>query len=304
MPGFLRQSTASQTRTLGPFVDSGDFITPEPSLTIANTDIKLNKNGAAAVNKNSGGGTSISNGNYAATFDATDTGTVGELSVTVVVSGAAPFFDRFIVLEEAVYDMLYASGATGPGGVPQTGDSFAILNHATHGLAAIWGYVTDGFHGLHRIMHKLQHGVAATLTLDKTGYSMSTSSETSMADAVLTAATSGRPSGSLGNKIEGIDAKTTNLPASPAATGDIPTANSIRDAIFARAYHSKMGSYTHEEIIALLTCVTVGKLVVTGTAPTQTFTWRNLADSANAVVATTDATGRITLTFTPGNVHA
>lgn len=112
--GFpLRQSTASQSRALGPFIDSTDFATPLTGLTIANTDIKLVVNGGASANKNSGGGTHRVNGVYGVTFDATDTATVGELEVNVNVSGALMVFDKFQVLEEAVYDALFAASAAG-----------------------------------------------------------------------------------------------------------------------------------------------------------------------------------------------
>lgn len=114
MPGFLRQATASQVRAIGPFVDDTDFKTAETALTIANTDVKLVVNGGASANKNSGGGTHRVNGVYGLTFDATDTATVGEMQVSVVVAGALPVFDKFIVVEEAVYDALYAAAATGP----------------------------------------------------------------------------------------------------------------------------------------------------------------------------------------------
>jgi hypothetical protein len=113
MPGVLRQSTASQSRALGPFLDSTDFLTPKTGLTIANTDIQLIVNGGASANKNSGGGTHRANGVYGITFDATDTATVGELEVSVVVAGALPVFDKWTVVEEAVYDALYAAAAAG-----------------------------------------------------------------------------------------------------------------------------------------------------------------------------------------------
>jgi hypothetical protein len=113
MPGFLRQSTASQSRAIGPFIDDTDFKTAETALTIANTDIKLIVNGGASANKNSGGGTHRVNGVYGITFDATDTATVGEIEVSVVVAGALPVFDKFFVLEEAVYDSMFAASATG-----------------------------------------------------------------------------------------------------------------------------------------------------------------------------------------------
>lgn len=110
---FLKQSTAAQSRAIGPFINDADFKTPETGLTIANTDIKLVVNGGASANKNSGGGTHRVNGVYGITFDATDTATVGEMEVSVVVSGALPVFAKFFVVEEAVYDMLFAASALG-----------------------------------------------------------------------------------------------------------------------------------------------------------------------------------------------
>ncbi len=113
MPGYLRQATASQSRAIGPFIDDTDFKTTKTGLTIANTDIKLVVNGGGSSNKNSGGGTHRVNGVYGVTFDATDTATVGEMEVSVVVSGALIVFDKFAVLEEAVYDALFVANAIG-----------------------------------------------------------------------------------------------------------------------------------------------------------------------------------------------
>lgn len=110
---FLRQSTASQIRSLGAFVDDTDGKTPETGLTIANTDVKLIKNGAASVNKNSGGGTHRANGFYGFTFNATDTNTVGELEISIKVAGALSVWKTFFVLEEAVYDLFYTAASAG-----------------------------------------------------------------------------------------------------------------------------------------------------------------------------------------------
>ena len=113
--GFLRKATASQTRTIGPFMDDTDFITTENGLTIANTDIKIKINGFTAGNKNSGGATADVNGMYAITFNATDTSTAGELNYSVDVAGALIVTGKFIVLDERVYDAQYATGAIGFG---------------------------------------------------------------------------------------------------------------------------------------------------------------------------------------------
>lgn len=104
---YLKQSTASQEVLLGPFVDATDGNTAETGLTIANTDIKLHKAGATTLaNKNSGGGTHISNGNYYAVLDATDTDTLGSLVIVVQVSGALAVRHEAVVLPANVYDSL------------------------------------------------------------------------------------------------------------------------------------------------------------------------------------------------------
>lgn len=108
---FLKQSTASQSVLIGPFVDSTDGVTAETALTIAAADVRLSKNGGNIVAKNSGGGTHDEIGYYTVTLDATDTNTVGRLQLMVNESGALPVYHEFTVLEENVYDALFGSGA-------------------------------------------------------------------------------------------------------------------------------------------------------------------------------------------------
>ncbi len=108
---YLRQSTASQEVLLGPFVDSTDGNTAETALSVANTDIKLHKAGATTLaSKNSGGATHISNGNYYAVLDATDTDTAGTLAIVVQVSGALAVRHDALVLPPTVYDALIGGG--------------------------------------------------------------------------------------------------------------------------------------------------------------------------------------------------
>lgn len=126
---ILRQSTASQEIPLGYFLDSTDGNTEETGLTIANTDIKLWKHGATALaNKNSGGGTHISNGIFYAVLDATDTNTIGNLVVFVHVAGALAIKVNCVVLDEAVYDVVFGTTA------PSTLDAPAV--RAAVGLAS------------------------------------------------------------------------------------------------------------------------------------------------------------------------
>lgn len=111
---ILRQSTASQSLLLGPFVDSTDGSTAETALSIANTDILLSANGGTLTAKNSGGATHDASGFYTTTLDATDTATVGRLQAEVTVSGALPVWLNCVVVEEAVYDNVFAASAVGP----------------------------------------------------------------------------------------------------------------------------------------------------------------------------------------------
>lgn len=108
----LRQSTASQKVLLGPFVDSTDGNTAENALTINNTDIKLFKhNGSAIVNKNSGGATFLtgSSGLYQATFDATDTNTLGDLWISVHPAGALAVLMLAHVYPSNIFDSWFGS---------------------------------------------------------------------------------------------------------------------------------------------------------------------------------------------------
>jgi len=109
MPIYLRQSTASQEIPLGYFVDSTDGNTEETALTIANTDIKLWKNGATTLaNKNSGGATHISNGIYYAVLDATDTNTQGPMVIFCHPTGALAVRVECVVLTSNIFDSLIA----------------------------------------------------------------------------------------------------------------------------------------------------------------------------------------------------
>jgi hypothetical protein len=107
MTFYLRQSTASQEILLGTFLDDDDGITPQTALSIANTDIKLFKNGGTTfTNKNSGGATHIATGNYYAVLDATDTNTLGSMEIIVQMADCLPIRREYTVLPAQVYDSL------------------------------------------------------------------------------------------------------------------------------------------------------------------------------------------------------
>lgn len=71
----------------------------------------------------------------------------------------------------------------------------------------------------------------------------------------------------------------------------------IRDAIFARAFSAAYSNLTFDQLVKLIASVLLGKLSGGGTG-TETF--RNLADNANTVVGTVDASGnRTAVVLTP-----
>ena len=141
MHGFIKQSTASQSKMVGPFVDDTDFKTLETGLSINNTDVWLFKNGATGVNKNSGGGTHRNDGMYSLTFDATDSDTVGELTGSISVAGALVVVFKFTVLEEAVYDAMFAAAA--PGYLQPTTAGNTLDVTATGAAGIDWGNVEN-----------------------------------------------------------------------------------------------------------------------------------------------------------------
>lgn len=112
MAQILRQSTAVDV-LIGPFIDDTDGKTAEEALALAQADIKLSKNGQALAQKTDvTAAAHDSDGYYNCELDATDTNTVGQLTLIVHESGALPVRHDYQVIEEATYDFLFASGAT------------------------------------------------------------------------------------------------------------------------------------------------------------------------------------------------
>ena len=125
---ILRQSTAVDV-LIGPFVDSTDGYTAETGVS---PSVSLSKTGQALAAKNDAT-TPVhdANGYYNCELDATDTNTVGTL--VLIVPGDAtslPVRHEFQVIEEAIYDGIYAASANAvPADVVEiSGDSTAADN--------------------------------------------------------------------------------------------------------------------------------------------------------------------------------
>ena len=115
----LRQST-STVINFGPAVDKTDGVTPEiglvSALDHATTGILLSKNGGALTIRSQSvtASTYDAYAFYLVTLSTTDTNTVGRLLVAFIETATClPIWREFQVVEEEVYDDLYASGAVG-----------------------------------------------------------------------------------------------------------------------------------------------------------------------------------------------
>ncbi len=122
MSRFLKQSTAFIFR-IGPFVDSVDGVTPETALTIAQADIQISKNGGAFAQTSAVTPTTThdTDGWYQCPLTATDTGTLGPLTVQINMTGALPVWEHFTVVAANVYDSLVAGTDTLQADVTQIG---------------------------------------------------------------------------------------------------------------------------------------------------------------------------------------
>jgi hypothetical protein len=106
MIGYLRQSTAA-TIDIGPIVDSVDA-TPETAQTIAQADVQLRKTGTSTYgSKNESTSCTHRNyGIYTCPVDATDTNTLGILTVAVFKTGTMVWKDSYTILPANIYDSL------------------------------------------------------------------------------------------------------------------------------------------------------------------------------------------------------
>lgn len=111
MTQVLKQSTAADV-LIGPMVDLTDGATAETGETPV---VKLSKNGQTLAAK-SDVTTPVhdADGYYNCELDATDTGTVGTLVLTVAASAnALPVRHEYQVVEETTYDALFGASAAG-----------------------------------------------------------------------------------------------------------------------------------------------------------------------------------------------
>jgi len=145
---FLRQSTAYTFR-LGPFVDDTDGKTAETGLTIEDSHVRVSKNGGNFIDKAETSNSAHDEaGFYVVVLNTTDTNTVGELQIACHISGALPVFKTFYVVEEAIYDALFAGSATGAlTGVSVNALTSAAITDVWSTDALVESYAANGSQG-------------------------------------------------------------------------------------------------------------------------------------------------------------
>lgn len=222
---FLKASTASQEVLLGPFVDSTDGVTAETGLTIANTDIKIHKAGATTLaDKNSGGATHISGGNYYAVLDATDTNTVGSGAIVVQVSGALAVRHDFVVLPAVVYDSLIGGTDTLTVDVTQwTGTNVATPDTAGYPKVTVKSGTGTGEISLSSGAVSIQSGIKKNTALTKFQFLMTDSTNHDPATGLTVSGTVSKDGGSyasitdtvteVGNGMYEVDLSSTEMNA-------------------------------------------------------------------------------------------
>jgi hypothetical protein len=136
MSQILRKSTQVKVR-IGPAVAVGDGFTPVTGLTLSGADEAelLKADGAATVSISGATFAAITgaDGWYDLTLTTSHTDTAGTLDVVINDDSLIlPIFARFQVVEQAVYDALYATGAEG---VPASfAAAFANLFASSEGI--------------------------------------------------------------------------------------------------------------------------------------------------------------------------
>ena len=113
--------------------------------------------------------------------------------------------------------------------------------------------------------------------------------------AVASAANLATLTGYVDTEVAAIKAKTDNLPASPAATGVIPSASSIAAAVWAYVVE---GAYTAVQVYRIIAAVLAGESTGGGTTSVA---FRDIADSKNRVSATVDGDGNRTAVTLDGS---
>lgn len=319
----LEHATAGQEVPLGPFLSDTDGKTPLTGLTIANTDIKVWKNGGVSlVNKNSGGATHMANGVYYATLDAVDTVAAGPLVLFVHPSGALPIrvecvvafpgrFTRDNYWRHAVY--FQATGTPTATTIPIGAVSFSDLPAWASNGAYVGMQLMSLFQYSAVSRVTAYNGATKTLTIEPALPFTPAAGDAFMlvpgapgvladnavaatkvaADAVTELQSGLATAAALATVIAYVDELESRLTGGRAANLDalstgVPLSAATIDAILDEVVE---GTLTLRQAVRLMLASLTGKATGGGTS---TVNFRDVGDTKNRIVMTTDANGNRT----------
>lgn len=320
---IARQSTA-RTVMIGPVLDADGVAVTD--CVVADFEGSVNGGDPAALN----GSATLTHrgvGFYSLALTATDLGTVGsfEVSINDTTNGCA--IKEITVIEEAVYDALFAASAVGPllansngSGLTEAGgdgdhltainlpnQTMDIVGNITGNLSGSVGSVTGAVGSVTgNVGGNVAGSVGSLATQAKAD--VNAEADAAIADAALaTAANLATVAGYLDTEIAAILADTNELQTDWANGGRLDllidailadtgtdgvvisaaTANAIADALLDRAAGVETNR-TPRQALRLILAALVGKL---SGAATSTVTIRDTNDGVNRVVATCDSDG-------------
>lgn len=144
---WLKQSTAT-TIVAGPFVDETDGKTAETALTLSQSVCLLWKQGGSgfSAKNESSSATHRSNGCYTVPLDTTDTGTLGQLILSIHESGALPVRHDFEVVPANVWDSVFGSDKLQVDAVELNSVAASAANLERSASVIVRGTVTNSGH--------------------------------------------------------------------------------------------------------------------------------------------------------------
>jgi hypothetical protein len=155
-----------------------------------------------------------------------------------------------------------------------------VGSRSSHSAADVWAVATRRLSDGTNIVLAKGTGVTGFNDLDAAGVRTAVGLASANLDTQLTAIDD-----YLDTEVAAIKAKTDNLPAAPAATGDIPSAATVAAAVWAYVVEN---SKTALQYLRVIKAASAGKL---SGAATTTVTIRDDADTKDRITATVDADG-------------
>lgn len=245
MTVWLRQSTAA-TLLLGPYLDSTDGVTPETAL--APTVRLARAGGAWGARSDATAIAHTENGFYSVPLDATDTGTLGRLDLASVVAGAAPVWDRALVLPAQVWDSLLSTdrlqvhaAEISPALITPTTFAANAINDAAVAADVTIAAVTGAVGSVTGAVGSVTAPVTAGTVTDKAGYALSATGVQAIWDRLTTALTT---AGSVGKLLVDQLNATVGSRLAAASYTTPPTVGAIADQVWdeATSDHQTTGS--------------------------------------------------------------